>query len=49
MIPIAGGPELHPKATAQPEGHTAGVGESQQGLIQESVQHGPCVCLSSDA
>lgn len=32
MIPIERGPEPHPKATAQPEGPTAGVGESQQGL-----------------
>lgn len=48
MIQIEGGPELHPKATAQPEGHTAGVGESQQGLIHELIQHGPCVCWSGD-
>lgn len=49
MTPTEGGPELHPKATAQPEGRTAGVGESQQGLIPESVEHGPWVWWSSDA
>lgn len=29
--PVGGDPEPRPKATAPPEGHTAGIGESRQG------------------
>lgn len=28
--PVGGDPERHPKATARPEGHTAGTGESRR-------------------
>lgn len=38
-IPAGGDPEPHPKATAQPEGHTVAVGESRQALIGGFIQH----------